>query len=62
MSIRVALAHVPQGCRVPNLPSSPPPLPQECHDTDRFLSVRNSMPAYRNALAYVLLSESIPIM
>jgi alpha-amylase len=34
----------------------------ENHDTDRFLSARDNLPAYRNALAYILLSESIPIM
>ncbi|PSC67013.1 alpha-1,3-glucan synthase Ags3, partial [Micractinium conductrix] len=34
----------------------------ENHDTDRFLTLRDNLPAYRNALAHVLLSESIPII
>ncbi|EFN56269.1 hypothetical protein CHLNCDRAFT_30901, partial [Chlorella variabilis] len=34
----------------------------ENHDTDRFLSTRASLPAYRNALAFILLAEGIPII
>ena len=34
----------------------------ENHDTDRFLSTRASLPAYRNALAFIVLAEGIPIM
>ncbi|KAL4459197.1 hypothetical protein ABPG75_014062 [Micractinium tetrahymenae] len=34
----------------------------ENHDTDRFLSLRDDLPAYRNALAHALLSEGIPVI
>lgn len=47
------------------LPLARPPARRrsaDSHDTDRFLSLRNSLPAFRNALAHVLLSEGIPSM
>ena len=52
--------------RRPRQPASPsnrqPHPPHPPQDTDRFLTVRDSPAAYRNALVHTVLCDSIPVM